>query len=118
MARLFNARLLVIATFVLILVSFFGIRSLMAEGKSEAVKTETAKRAQSWYYTGSTTNPDFNNPDNYSSEQPEGVECGGESPIICSIQDVADSNGDKPAMSHGDVTSDSSNQYAKTFRQL
>ena len=117
MARIFNARLFVIASLILFLVSILAIR-LMAEEKTEPVKIEVAKRSQPWYYTGSTTNPDFNNPANYSSEQPSGVECGGESPIICNIQDVADSSGERPAMSHGNVTSDTSDQYLKSFREL
>lgn len=83
-------------------------------GEERVVVTET------WYFSPNPSDPD---PDpnlaaNYSKTRPSGVQCGGNTDVICSIEDEADSEDDSiPQMSHGDVTEDDSDLYAKSYRQ-
>ncbi|RZJ76919.1 MAG: hypothetical protein EOO45_00435 [Flavobacterium sp.] len=95
-----------VAAIALILTTVFTFAFKAGDANDTASKT--GKRLTStWYYQlNSTDTNDINNPENYSLGQPdEGISCGTGS-VVCSIQDVPDSSDDtKPALTHGNVTS-------------
>lgn len=92
--------------------------STVAIGKALATNN---KVITTFYYVGPTQNPqqsDFNSPENYTADKPDGLECGGKE-MICSLKDnPSTSDPDQPALDLGTVTNTPGGVYQITQRDL
>lgn len=85
----------------IMLIVVAGVWAMNAHNSSSGVDD-----TQTWIYIGppGQSTSDLNTASNYTPAPFEDVQCASRGSLICSIEDVAASNGTEPALSYGSVT--------------